>query len=185
MVLTDMSWTLEQLSKHPQRDALLGIVNRKKQEQSTENEELIVNPVEKSTEPVQAVDKPKSYSFVVPGAPMGKPRMTQRDKWQKRPAVLRYREYCDRIRAAAGSLPPGAYAIAVLAWMPMPESWSKKKKEALCGQMCRSKPDWDNIGKAVCDALLEDDSILGGGTCWKFWCWDGQEQTQITVLLSS
>jgi uncharacterized cupin superfamily protein len=42
--------------------------------------------------------------FTIPGNPVGKPRMTQRDKWAKRPAVLRYREWADRARAAyAGS----------------------------------------------------------------------------------
>lgn len=34
-----------------------------------------------------------------PIVPVPKPRMTQRDKWQKRPAVMRYRAFCDEVRA--------------------------------------------------------------------------------------
>lgn len=109
--------------------------------------------------------------------------MTQRDKWMKRPAVLRYRDYADRIRASAGTLPPGdPISVLVIAWLPMPESWSKKKKDELNGHVARSKPDWDNISKAVGDALFVEDKLLGGGTCWKFWCYRGQERTEITVL---
>ena len=33
-----------------------------------------------------------------PIIPLGKPRMTQRDKWAKRPAVLRYRAFKDECR---------------------------------------------------------------------------------------
>ena len=113
---------------------------------------------------------------------MGKPRMTRSDKWKKRPKVMRYREFADRCRAAAGRLPANPDSIIIVAWLPMPESWSEKKKHEQNGRIVRSTPDWDNIGKAVCDALFEQDSMLGGGTCWKFWCCQGQEQTQITVL---
>lgn len=46
-----------------------------------------------------------SVRFVVPGTPIGKPRMTQRDKWRvgpkARPCVQRYRDWADAIRQAA------------------------------------------------------------------------------------
>jgi Holliday junction resolvase RusA-like endonuclease len=178
------SWTKEQLADHQRMGSLLGVVNVKKQQQSTQNEGFSENIVKKEPETDAIVDKPKAYAFTVLGPPMGKPRMTQRDRWMKRPAVVRYREYCDRIRAAAGPMPASPYAIAIIAWIPMPESWSHKKKLKMCGQMCQQKPDWDNISKAVCDALLEDDAVLGGGTCWKFWCIQGHEKTEITVLMN-
>lgn len=114
---------------------------------------------------------------------MGKPRMTQRDKWQKRPVVLRYREYCDRIRAAV-KLDPAwdCYAVEVAAYLPMPKSWSKKERAAKLGQIMRAKPDWDNIGKSVGDALFKEDSLLAGGTVWKFWTDDTHARTEIAVL---
>lgn len=37
--------------------------------------------------------------------PLPKPRMTQRDRWAKRPAVLRYRAFCDEVRLRAWRCP--------------------------------------------------------------------------------
>jgi Holliday junction resolvase RusA-like endonuclease len=113
---------------------------------------------------------------------MGKPRMTQRDKWQKRPCVLRYREYCDRIRAEAGKIAENPLAIHIKAFLPMAASWSKKKKAASLGQRQRLKPDWDNIGKAICDALLDEDSCIAVGITEKFWCSEGDERTEVLLI---
>jgi hypothetical protein len=107
--------------------------------------------------------------------------MTQRDSWKKRPVVLRYREYCDLIRACAGTLPDDPFYIVVYAHIAMAESWSRKKKAEHVGQLCRLKPDYDNISKGVGDALFKEDSILGGGTCWKFWCEEGQQRAEVLV----
>jgi Holliday junction resolvase RusA-like endonuclease len=52
----------------------------------------------------------------------------------------------------------------------------------MCHQICRSKPDWDNIGKAVCDALFKEDSGIADGRVQKFWCRAGQEMTTVHVL---
>lgn len=171
------SWTKEQLAQHPMRAALLEKVNTKIQTPSSDN-------CLQSSTPLPPVATNEEFcQFTVPGEPMGKPRMTQRDKWQKRPVVLRYREYCDRIRAVAKIQPHmDCFAIEVTAHLPMPPSWSKKKRAEMLGKMHRNRPDWDNIGKAVCDALFEEDSILGGGTVWKFWCDDASPRTEITVL---
>jgi hypothetical protein len=73
------------------------------------------------------------FCFTVKGLPMGKPRMTQRDKWQKRDCVIRYRLYCDKIREQAGNIPIDPLAVHIKAYLPMAESWSKKKKAASLG----------------------------------------------------
>lgn len=57
--------------------------------------------------------------------PMGKPRMTRSDKWKKRPEVLRYRAFCDEVRARGVILPESRSHIIFI--LPMPQSWSKKK----------------------------------------------------------
>lgn len=138
--------------------------------------------------PVPAAPSPsfkqtfKPYTFILKGPPMGKPRMTQRDKWQKRPVVLRYRQYCDDLRAASGTLPKNVYGIMVVAHCAMPPSWSQKKTDAMRGQIHQQKPDWDNIGKAVSDALFEEDSIIAFAVVLKFWCDAGQERTEVSVL---
>lgn len=186
-----MRWTLKQLLEHPNRDSLV-LVNKKSKASATKI-------VDEKTRPSVAppshafVVTPESFTFqcpapavkhcfVVPGDPMGKPRMTHRDSWKQRPVVLRYRRYCDLIRGCAGTLPPDPFYLVIHAHIAMAASWSKKKKDAQRGKLCRLKPDYDNIAKAVGDALFEEDSILGGGTCWKFWCDEGQQRTEILVL---
>ena len=45
--------------------------------------------------------------------------------------------------------------LALYFRLPIPKSWSKKRQEAAKSQLERptSRPDWDNLGKAVSDAL--------------------------------
>ena len=117
------------------------------------------------------------------GDSMGKPRMTQRDRWKKRPVVERYHDYCDRIKEAAPThvLTADVYAIEIDAYIELPKSWSKKKRLALADKPCRAKPDWDNIAKGCCDALFEDDAKIADGHARKFWCWPGYARTEIRV----
>lgn len=106
--------------------------------------------------------------------PMGKPRMTQRDKWKKRPVVVRYREWCDKLRAAMPeNLPGNPVSVSWKAYFSMPESWTKKKKAEMKGQHHRQKPDRDNCDKAILDCLWKDDSVIACGSIEKQWD-DGQ-----------
>ena len=106
--------------------------------------------------------------FVVPGKPIAKPRMTRADKWQQRPIVMRYWEYKDRIRNVVGNTPP-ASRVDIIAYLPIPQSWSRIKKKEMAGQPHRQTPDWDNIAKAVQDALWDEDKTVHAGSCVKFW----------------
>ena len=122
------------------------------------------------------------FKVVVPGRPMGKPRMTQRDKWAKRPAVLRYRDWCDGARAATGEgLPVKPYLVNWRAFIPMPGSWSKKKRVEMVGRLHQQRPDRDNIDKAVLDALWGEDSCVAAGSIEKVWCWEGEERLELEV----
>lgn len=109
--------------------------------------------------------------------------MTQRDKWLKRPAVVKYREFCDFARAQAGIVPPEPLGIRVVAYLPMPESWSAAKKKAKTGTYHRQKPDADNIVKAVMDALLQDDSCLAVVMVSKFWEDDAGPRVEVVWIL--
>lgn len=122
-------------------------------------------------------------AFVIHGKPVGKPRMTQRDKWARRPAVLRYREFCDRARAAAGEVPARPLGVHVAAYVGMPASWSKRKRAEMDGKPHRQKPDGDNLLKSVCDALLDDDSCLYLMTVRKFWCPSGFDRVCVEWVL--
>jgi Holliday junction resolvase RusA-like endonuclease len=111
-----------------------------------------------------------TVSFTIHAEPMGKPRMTQRDKWAKRPAVLRYRAFADKARASApANLPSSPIRVDWTAFLSMPDSWSAKKKAAHKGQLHQSKPDRDNIDKGILDALWESDSCIATGTIEKRW----------------
>lgn len=55
--------------------------------------------------------------------------------------------------------------MTIRACYPVAESWSRKKKtQALAGELRPAKPDWDNVGKIVSDALNQiaytDDALV-------------------------
>lgn len=99
--------------------------------------------------------------------PMGKPRMTRSDKWKQRPEVLRYRAFKDEVRLNKVSLPERGYHITFV--IPMPKSWSKKKKAEMNGKPHQQKPDKDNLEKALLDAIFEDDCRIWDGRVSKVW----------------
>ena len=84
---------------------------------------------------------------------------------------MRYRAFADALRAAAGELPP-TELIEDLSWVAtfaFPESYSKKKRAALMGQLHRVTPDLDNICKGIFDSLFKQDSAIAKGTFEKRW----------------
>ena len=103
--------------------------------------------------------------------PVPKPRQTRSDVWKKRPAVLRYRAFADKVRQKGVKL--NLYGDSVVFYMPMPKSWSKKKKAEFNGQPHMQKPDWDNLGKALSDAVYDDDSKIWNITISKMWAYEG------------
>ena len=90
--------------------------------------------------------------------PIGKPRMTQRDRWKKRPCVLAYHAYRDTIRLQARGWEP-ADRCTLLFYLPMPKSWSAKKRAQMLGEPHQQKPDIDNLVKAFLDCFGEDKAI--------------------------
>ncbi|ARD60179.1 crossover junction endodeoxyribonuclease RuvA [Kosakonia radicincitans DSM 16656] len=110
--------------------------------------------------------------MIYPIVPMGKPRMTRSDKWKKRPEVMRYRAFCDEVRICGVVLPvAGAYVTFIL---PMPASWSKKKRAEMNGKPHQVKPDKDNLEKALLDALFENDAHIWDSRVTKLWGESGQ-----------
>lgn len=103
--------------------------------------------------------------------PVAKPRMTRSDKWKKRSCVLKYRLFCDELRSKLKEL-PDSFKIKFV--MPMPKSWSEKKRRCMVGLPHASKPDLDNMIKSVCDAMLDDDSCVWGIHAIKIWGEQGQ-----------
>lgn len=99
--------------------------------------------------------------------PVGKPRMTRSDKWKQRPPVLRYRVFCDEVRLNGVTLPAsGAHVVFVL---PMPASWSQKKRNLMRDQPHQQKPDFDNLIKSLLDAIFDDDAHVWDARVSKIW----------------
>ena len=95
-------------------------------------------------------------------APCSKPRMTRADKWKKRQCVTKFFAFRDAIKQST------IHNIALESFdiefhIPMPKSWSKKKKELHNGTPHKQRPDLDNYIKAWCDSVFEEDSVV-----WRF-----------------
>lgn len=104
----------------------------------------------------------------VPIEPMGKPRMTQRDRWKHRPVVDRYHAFCDELRLhlPGYELPERLHLIFYLS---MPKSWSKKRRAELAGRPHNQKPDVDNLAKAFMDAFHCEDKHVYSLVAEKYW----------------
>lgn len=97
--------------------------------------------------------------FTVPGVPQGKgrPRITTRNGSPRAFTPQKTVAYEGLIALAAQHVMDGAspltgpVALSIVAWFPIPASWSKKRKAE--ARHHTSKPDADNIAKAVGDGL--------------------------------
>ena len=107
--------------------------------------------------------------------PVPKPRMTQRDKWAKRPCVLRYFEYKDFLVAHTPEyiLTDLPEAFDLTFHIPMPKSWPQKKKDYMRGRHHQQRPDLDNLTKAFKDALYDNDAIVWREKAIKLWADEG------------
>ena len=92
--------------------------------------------------------------------PVSKPRMTQRDRWHKRPETAAYWAFKAEVRLLGINIPESGYHITFI--IPMPKSWSQKKRKQLNGQAHQQKPDKDNLEKALRDALRQLEKAING-----------------------
>lgn len=104
--------------------------------------------------------------------PMGKPRMSRQDTWKKRPPVQRFWEYKQQIRDSV-FLPMIQKILKqpffLIFALPIPKSWSKKKKLLFDCQPQKGKPDKDNLEKGFLDSALDEDKYCWAGTVVKLW----------------
>ena len=93
--------------------------------------------------------------------PVAKPRMTQSDKWKKRPVVEKYWRYKEDLKLLCFLcrwMPKEDLDVQFV--LPMPKSWSERKKKKMDGQPHKQRPDLDNLIKGFKDALLIEDSHI-------------------------
>lgn len=103
--------------------------------------------------------------------PIPKPRMTQKDKWQKRPATDRYWAFKNECLAKNVQVYTGDRITFVL---PFPKGWGKAKRETCDGSRHTVTPDIDNLLKALLDAVLEDDAHISSLYIEKVWGKEGK-----------
>lgn len=104
--------------------------------------------------------------FRVEIEPMGAVRMTGRGKWVK-PNAQRYLTYKKAIQSAISEQvivnhrepTKNPVAVYITFFMPIPNSWSKRKKKLAPSVRHTKKPDIDNMVKGLFDSL--------NGIIWK------------------
>lgn len=65
------------------------------------------------------------------------------------------------------SIPPAGLSITF--FMPMPKTWSKKKKREFHGSLMQSRPDLDNLIKSFADSLTSEDKYIANISATKRW----------------
>lgn len=112
----------------------------------------------------------KFYLFDV--IPMGAVRMTKSDTWKTNPnhpdpkkrqrdCVRRYFGFKNQINAQANQM---KYALKetleIIFLIPMPATWSEKKKKSMNKMPVKTRPDIDNYLKAFMDSLTAEDGFV-------------------------
>jgi len=111
--------------------------------------------------------------------PCPKPRMTKADRWRKRQSVLKFFAFRDAVRQYKESFcvlrsPYHAHDLEFESFeiefhVPMPKSWSKKKRKDMAGSPHQQRPDLDNYLKAWKDSVFEEDSVVWRVKASKVW----------------
>lgn len=130
------------------------------------------------------LDNTRQY-YLFDIVPMGAPRMSSSDRWRTNPnhedinkrqreIVTKYFRYKDNLNLQANKMnfTLGKFLDAVFI-IPMPDSWSKKKKEQHNKTLCEVKPDTDNIIKGICDTFRKNDSDISKKHAEKRWGYVG------------
>jgi len=109
-------------------------------------------------------------AILLPVAPCPAPRQSRRDAWNPSPMVKRYRAWKDEFRrlcAEAGWELGDSLTITFI--VPMPDSWSNKKKDQMDGKHHQQKTDIENFLKATMDSFGKDDSHVYRIKAIKLW----------------
>ena len=114
--------------------------------------------------------------LIIYGKPLGKPRMTKRDKWAKRKCVTRYWAWCDLARHVAFSDTEKKETL---------DSPTRIQVVAYFTHKTRTgphlfRPDGDNILKGVCDALFVNDEMIYDKAVKKYWT-GGRDRVEVVI----
>lgn len=148
-------------------------------------------------EKLEEDDAMKQIKFSIPGQPFGKqrPRVVSRGTFSKAYTPKETVSYENLVKlmysqVAKGKMfPDGAMLdVRIIAYYDIPKSTSKKKRKEMLEHKIRpaKKPDWDNIGKIVCDSLnlvaYHDDSAVVDAQVRKFYSENPRVDVTIKVI---
>lgn len=102
--------------------------------------------------------------------PIPAPRMVKSDSWKKRPIVLAYWAFKDEVRLNRVQIP---VPCRIIFYLPMPDSWSEKKKLSMNDRPHTQRPDLDNLCKAIFDCVLDEDGHIWNFHAEKRWAREG------------
>ena len=126
----------------------------------TEKKETKVIDIDRNIKDNLSPDGEKVLPYITLNInPVAKPRMTQRDKWKKRAVTEKYWKYKDELKMLCFLcrwVPKDELEVTFV--IPMPKSWSERKKRKSDGMPHKSRPDLDNLVKGFKDALMIEDS---------------------------
>ena len=139
----------------------------------------------------------RQIKFTVPGPPFGKqrPKFSRAGEYVKTYTPDKTVNYENLVKlmyqqAAKGRMfsEDAALDVRIIAYYEIPKSTSKKKRKAMLEHRLRTtkKPDWDNIGKIVCDSLnkvaYRDDSAVVDAQVRKFYSENPRVDVMIRVI---
>jgi Holliday junction resolvase RusA-like endonuclease len=125
---------------------------------------------QKSLDHLWSTDFTQKFFFSHP-KPMGAIRQNKKSLYNPKikDRIDRYHAYRDELKRQADQynfkFPNSTYWM--IFYMPIPASLSKKKKREMELEPCLTRPDKDNLEKAVLDALLTEDSHVWDGRVTK------------------
>ena len=139
----------------------------------------------------------RKIKFSIPGQPFGKqrPKFSRTGVYVKTYTPDKTVSYENLVKlmyqqAAKGRMfsEGAALDVRIIAYFEIPKSISKKKRKDMLEHRIRptKKPDWDNIGKIVCDSLnkvaYRDDSAVVDAQVRKFYSENPRVDVTIRVV---
>lgn len=116
----------------------------------------------------------KKSLYIFDITPIGKPRMTRRDKWKntRTKAASKYMAWRNEFEQLISDqnfvLGDGVQVVFLL---PFPGTWTKRKCDDMRGMPHQTKPDADNMLKGFIDVCCKTDQKIYEKDVLKFW-WD-------------
>ncbi|MEL7299351.1 MAG: RusA family crossover junction endodeoxyribonuclease [Pseudomonadota bacterium] len=127
--------------------------------------------------------------FEIPGKPFAKqrPRMTRQGRAYTPKATVSFESVVRQLAALHFSEPlRGPVHVSVCAVFEIPKSWSKARRDAAVDGFHTSRPDADNIRKAILDGMnriaYEDDSQVASGFDQKIYGSEAKTIVEVTAL---